>query len=757
MAGLEANKIPPMPFSPLAAPNHSSPVDRRTTIVAWAVFAATTVVVTLLVRRQAILDTEDHVRTLERELRSTVARIDSRAASDDALRLDAIDRLFANPADRDSYRSLEDGHPGVDRIFLVEDRQVVWPPPIPPATSVPWREPRAIERKLLVDGYGYARARDEPSALVAFRAASRSSNLAIRFEALWNEAKILLNNQGEKDQGAEDQGAKHRSATRLKTIVAECQDALSGLTPEPLSRPVDRESIVRWSILALLEISSLDRRRGLAHNAAQSELAVLERLAATPAHEFFPGLDEYVDDVLARLPLSAPRRDSDRAPPSADTDGSSAGTRPDVSILTDTEQTRLDRARRDVLRSRSERAFRRRLEDRLLARIASLPTTPGDIKRFDELADDGIVSKNSTRIHVTFRRLPGSIDRVVGFTSSPEDVANAYESGLLPLLEASEENSAGRLVGPDGRTWRSLGEHDDAKPPRWVTSSTAYPFSVEWNIGPLETADRRARILRYGSLAGIALASVAVALAVSLRSIRRRLELAELKTQFVANVSHELKTPLTLIRMYSDLSRLGYAKSREDFERGLAIVARESETLELLIDNVLELSRMDAGAKSYSLGLEDLGPLTDEIVAEYGPYLESAGVAASVETQPDLPLVSIDRSAYSQCLRNLLSNAAKYSSDRREVEVRVERTQGDVTVTVADRGRGISSSECHRVFDRFYRVPSSADDTAAGTGLGLAIVRGIVEGHDGRVWASPREGGGTKFVLRFPGAKSPPR
>ncbi len=282
------------------------------------------------------------------------------------------------------------------------------------------------------------------------------------------------------------------------------------------------------------------------------------------------------------------------------------------------------------------------------------------------------------------------------------------------------------------------------------------PWKLQADITGQLRDHLQGRKILYGGLALASIAIVLIAAASIVRGLHREAQLAELKSQFVANVSHELKTPLTIIRMFADLLLLGYSRNPLEVESHLKIIARETENLDLLIDNVLDISRIESGEKEYHPAPENPVELVESALKSYRPYLERKGFAVRTDPAPGLPDIRADRLAFSQALRNLLSNAVKYSEAVREVEVRLKRIERGVQLEVADRGIGIFPSEAERIFQRFYRSPRRTLKNTGGAGIGLAIVKHIAEGHGGRAWAAPREGGGSSFFIIWPEAQSEP-
>lgn len=236
----------------------------------------------------------------------------------------------------------------------------------------------------------------------------------------------------------------------------------------------------------------------------------------------------------------------------------------------------------------------------------------------------------------------------------------------------------------------------------------------------------------------------------SWRSVTREAELASLKINLVSRVSHELKTPLALIRMYGET--LGMRRIRDDNQAAEfgTIIARESERLTTLIQRILDFSKQQAGTLDYSAEPYDLGELLRTTAYAYGPHLESKGVFL-VDSLPLGIRVVCDKEGLEGAIVNLLENATKYGKehiDEHEVELLLERIGDDAVIEVRDRGRGIPDGEHERVFEGFFRASNSGE--VRGAGLGLGIVQHFAKAHGGEIEALPRTNGGTIMRLRLP-------
>jgi two-component system phosphate regulon sensor histidine kinase PhoR len=234
-----------------------------------------------------------------------------------------------------------------------------------------------------------------------------------------------------------------------------------------------------------------------------------------------------------------------------------------------------------------------------------------------------------------------------------------------------------------------------------------------------------------------------------------QMELSRLKSHFVSNITHELKTPLAAIRLYTETLQQGRLRDRAEADRFLGIIHKETVRLTALINGILDFARIEAGQRRYDFKPESVGDVVREVVDTYAYQLRDKGFELEVAIDPDLPPASIDRDAVGQAVLNLLDNAVKYSRERKEVSVAVRHTNGTspvkhVAIEVRDRGIGILGSEQRRIFDAFYRVEKGLEHEVKGSGLGLAVVKQIAEAHGGHVSVESDLGDGSRFTLYLP-------
>lgn len=290
-------------------------------------------------------------------------------------------------------------------------------------------------------------------------------------------------------------------------------------------------------------------------------------------------------------------------------------------------------------------------------------------------------------------------------------------------------------------------------PPRLETQGLllrAFPADAERLIAETNAAARNRTLLM------LALFVTAVGGALWLwRSAEREAELAALKIDLVSRVSHELKTPLALIRMYGETLGMGRARDTNQAAHFGGIIVRESERLTGLIQRILDFSRQQAGTMSYELETIDLGDVLRKICDAYTPHLEARG-AILVETLPHEVLVRCDANACEGAIINLLENAAKYGPEGgdHEIELELSSRDGMAVIEVRDRGRGVPSAEREQIFDGFYRASNAGE--IRGAGIGLSLVRHFARAHGGEITATGRDGGGSIFRLTLPLAGDAP-
>lgn len=262
---------------------------------------------------------------------------------------------------------------------------------------------------------------------------------------------------------------------------------------------------------------------------------------------------------------------------------------------------------------------------------------------------------------------------------------------------------------------------------------------------PLLTAQQQSGFATEVGLIALAFAIILLGVVFLIYAATKERRLNMLRSEFVANVSHELKTPLSVVRMFSEMLLSGRVRSEEKEKQYLEIICRESERLSALIENVLDFSAIERGKQSYQMRDGDLLDVANRAIETFRFRAENV----ELEVHGEIPAVAFDEQAVLLAIMNLLDNAVKYGGADNPVHLIVERGRRHVYVRVRDHGPGIPKSDHRRVFQRFYRVRGTAAQTR-GSGIGLSLVKRIVEAHDGKAWADNAEDGGAILSFSLP-------
>jgi signal transduction histidine kinase len=248
---------------------------------------------------------------------------------------------------------------------------------------------------------------------------------------------------------------------------------------------------------------------------------------------------------------------------------------------------------------------------------------------------------------------------------------------------------------------------------------------------------------------GLSIAGILAAGWFVVRTVRRELKVAKLQSDFLSNVTHELKTPLTSIRMFVETLLDGRVTDEGERKECLSVISREADRLTGLIQRVLDLARLER-KRDAGLSIEetDLETLIDDTAEIFRLRMGDSDASLEVEPPEEPASVRLDPGAIQELILNLLSNSLKYGG--RHIRLRAAARDGVAVIEVEDDGIGISEEDQKRVFEKFYR----ADDTLArqveGSGLGLALVREIVRAHGGRVRVESKKGAGSRFEVTLP-------
>jgi two-component system phosphate regulon sensor histidine kinase PhoR len=227
-------------------------------------------------------------------------------------------------------------------------------------------------------------------------------------------------------------------------------------------------------------------------------------------------------------------------------------------------------------------------------------------------------------------------------------------------------------------------------------------------------------------------------------------KLEQIRQDFVANVSHELRTPISSIKGYSETLLDGAIDDRENTRDFVKIIYEDSNRLANLIDDLLDLSRIESGKMKMSFEPLDLKPVLARALGVLSKTIKDKKIKLNSDVPETLPKALADEKRLAQVFLNLLDNAVKYTPDGGSVNIGISQTDDHLRIDISDTGIGIPENDMPRVFERFYRVDKARSREMGGTGLGLSIVKHIVLSHNGQVWAESEPGRGSKFTFTVP-------
>lgn len=383
------------------------------------------------------------------------------------------------------------------------------------------------------------------------------------------------------------------------------------------------------------------------------------------------------------------------------------------------------------------RTFLRKV--RPLLRLAE--TEPGEIKHLHRRIDDEshLFSYRTLIIEGQRQYLVASHD--VGFLVREVMPRFLPENEAEPFYSVVDENG-GRLYGPE---LAGMGPY--VIPYRFPTTLSEWSLHVAPRQGALLQSRGQTLRISEAALPLISFSVVLLGVVFLIYAASKERALSDLKSEFIANVSHELKTPLSVIRMFGEMLREGRVGTEEKRKQYLEIICRETERLSSLIDNVLDFSALEQGKQRYEFKQSELVDLVRETAETFRYRSEFEGVDLTIKVEGKIPELELDKDAVSLAIVNLLDNAVKYGKQT-PVELSVIRKPQAIEIQVRDHGPGIPDDKARQIFERFYRV--SHHDEIRGSGIGLSLVKHTAEAHGGDAWARNAPDGGAEVGFSIP-------
>ncbi len=309
------------------------------------------------------------------------------------------------------------------------------------------------------------------------------------------------------------------------------------------------------------------------------------------------------------------------------------------------------------------------------------------------------------------------------------------------------------LVDDSGRMLHQVGNIDSLKDSTPELSISLAPHLPHWSLAVYTAAasgSNNSFMILACLLLVIFIAAIASGGFLLMRHAKQNMLDAQQKTSFVSNVSHELKTPLTSIRMFAELLMEGRVKDKEKTSKYLGIIVTESRRLTRLVNNVLDFGRLEQENKKYHFEDIDAAAFLKETVEFHSPRIKDAEMECVIDIPDEEIKIKTDRDALEQVILNLIDNAVKYAAAGKEILISMKQGTADIEIRVEDRGPGIPEAHRKKIFEKFHRVDDTLTSKTQGSGLGLSIAKKMINATGGDIYYEQRQGGGSSFVVKLP-------
>jgi signal transduction histidine kinase len=330
-----------------------------------------------------------------------------------------------------------------------------------------------------------------------------------------------------------------------------------------------------------------------------------------------------------------------------------------------------------------------------------------------------------------------------------------FQVALEPLRRALFEHASHVVTSPAMEVSIAANVEVDAAGDSAALVRDLSPFLPEWRVTvrPQDPEFISRYVSRqrwiYGTTLALLVAGMILGVVLVLRDLSRERRLSQLRTDFVANITHELKTPLTSIRMFAETLRLGRARNEAEQQECLDVIVGETQRLSRLINTVLDFSKIERGQKQYRMAEVNVSEVAQSTLNTLRYSLEEQGFALEAEIEPGVRAFG-DADALEQAMLNLIDNAVKYSQRNKSVRTGLWARDDRIFFRVTDKGIGIPEADQSRIFEKFYRGHAETGRDTGGAGLGLTVVKHIVEAHQGKIEVESKLGEGSSFTIILP-------
>ncbi len=364
--------------------------------------------------------------------------------------------------------------------------------------------------------------------------------------------------------------------------------------------------------------------------------------------------------------------------------------------------------------------------------------------------------ENNSTLQLGYFKLPPTFQQsqllALGYQIENEYILSNVLPEILNSIDLGRDVFVGILDEKDSLLY----PQQDGSVAKYLVSENFTQLFVTWKVAlfdqdgkSIEQLVGRERQLYRALFIGIIVVML-IGIVFTVRAVIHESEVSRIRSEFVSNVSHELKTPLALIRMFGETLDTGIVTDERKRREFYSIIRKESERLTHLINNLLDFSRMDSGTKEYNFEEADLVEVVRNSLEAYKFHIRDVGFEIENKLSGKLVMPKIDKDAISQVLLNLLSNAVKYSEDRKYIRVEVRKNSTSALISVTDHGVGIPKEQLKKIFDKFYRVPTPEVKKTRGSGLGLTLTKHIIEAHGGTIEVESEIGKGSTFTIIIP-------
>ena len=265
---------------------------------------------------------------------------------------------------------------------------------------------------------------------------------------------------------------------------------------------------------------------------------------------------------------------------------------------------------------------------------------------------------------------------------------------------------------------------------------------------------KRFRFTRIAAIYAIAVSALLFGFYLMVSNIYGRIKINRMKEDFISSVSHELKTPISAIKMLAETLKRGKVKKDERKDQYYDMIINESDRLTRFINKILDFSKIEKGGKVFYFEKADIVDLAKTAIGIYRDEAQDENLKMSLSAPKDAIYAAIDKDAILQVILNLVDNAYKYSPEEKAITIGVKEDEKSVFIEVIDKGLGIPKNDIEKIFDKFYRIDRDTIKGIKGSGLGLAFVKSVVDAHGGRIGVESESARGTKFVISLPAERA---